>query len=114
MEQKESNTIRISISLDPLRDHDLLVWLSEQGNKSESVRALIRDHLKEQPNIADEVFGLKKQMEELLAAIRYGQVNMSVPELAQAPTKTTEHDSEGEGDAGDNLDKMIGRWTGES
>ena len=111
---EDSNTVRKSISFHPLTDHALLVWLSEQPNASEAIRALIRDHLKEQPNIADEVFGLKKQMEELLAAIRYGQVNMSAPELVEAPIKTTEHDSEGEGDAGDNLDKMIDRWTGES
>jgi len=114
---EDSNTVRKSISFHPLTDHALLVWLSEQPNASEAIRALIRDHLKEQPNIADEVFGLKKQMEELLAAIRYGQVNMlaeSSSHLSDIDLHTMQMEPDDEGDAGDNLDKMIGRWTGES
>ena len=62
-------TVRISISLDAVRDAELLQWLSKQGNVSGVIREAVELYRKRESTIEARLTTTDEKLDDLLALI---------------------------------------------
>ena len=105
-----ANTVRRSFSLDALRDHDVIEWLSRQDNTSEVIRAALRMYMGQpsQSDVIETVEDLKRIVGEMLRTLRDTDFSRKVVET----DNSANNDSSG-GKAENNLLEMVRRWDSE-
>jgi len=95
-------TVRISASLDAVKDARLLRWLDEQSNASEAIRKALYAYI-DRPSHSD----LSARLEQLLEMVQKMKV-VEVPEVEEAQTEEGEPAKARRG-----LDAMKRRFSGE-
>ena len=91
-----ANNERVTISLDPEDDRDLLQWLAAQRNRSEAVRRALRYYIKA-PGL-DDLHRQHEQIAQLLAQIDMEQVLMRLDAIERRMAQTTLHSNDGQND----------------
>ena len=72
--------IKVSLRLDPELDADLIAWFESQpaGRRSEALRSLLRDGLRERKSQAELVMAVRQAVSEALAGLQVMAVQQGV------------------------------------